>query len=106
MSLKRLLVPLIIIILNIEDKDKTLIIRKYRPYLSRPYLSDRKIDYKTQKEWKIQLAIAINFTSSKDFDEIRTMQTKSYNIEIMMGSETDEIIVELFKSLLQRYQKN
>ena len=33
------------------------------------------------------------------------MGTKNDNIEIMMGSETDEIIEELFKSLLQRYQE-
>ena len=33
------------------------------------------------------------------------MPTKSDNIEIMMGSETDEIIKELFKSLLQRYRE-
>ena len=47
-----------------------------------------------------------NFISSKkDSDETRIMPTRSDNIEIMMGSETDEIIEELFKSLLQRYQK-
>ena len=33
------------------------------------------------------------------------MHTKSGNIEIMMGSETDEIIEDLFKSLLQKYQE-
>ena len=32
------------------------------------------------------------------------MHTTSDNIEIMVGSETDEIIGELFESLLQRYQ--
>ena len=48
--------------------------------------------------------MAINFISSKDSDETRTMNTISDNIEIMMGSETDEIIAELFESLLQRYQ--
>ena len=31
------------------------------------------------------------------------MHTKSNNIEIMVGSEAEEIIEELFKSLLQRY---
>ena len=30
----------------------------------------------------------INIISSKYSDEIRTMHTKSHNIEIMMGSET------------------
>ena len=33
------------------------------------------------------------------------MHTKSDNIEIMMDNETDQIIKESFKSLLQRYQK-
>ena len=33
------------------------------------------------------------------------MHTKSNNVEIMMGSETDEIIEKLFESLLQRYQE-
>ena len=48
--------------------------------------------------------MAINFSSSKeDSDEPRIIHAKSDNIEIMMGSETDEIIKELFKSLLQRY---
>ena len=50
--------------------------------------------------------MAINYISSKpDSDETRIMHTKSDNIEIMMGSETDEIIKELFKSLRQRYKK-
>ena len=39
--------------------------------------------------------MAINFISSKDSGETRTMHTKSNNVEIMMGSETDEIIEEL-----------
>ena len=33
------------------------------------------------------------------------MHSKNDNIEIMMGSETDEIIEELFESLLQRYHE-
>ena len=31
------------------------------------------------------------------------MHTKSNNMEIMMSNETDEIIKELFKSLMQKY---
>ena len=34
------------------------------------------------------------------------MHTRSANEELMNGSDTDEIIKELFKSLLQRYQEN
>ena len=55
-------------------------------------------------EWKIQLTKTINFISSKDSDETCTMHAKSNNVEIMMGSETDEIIEELLKSFLQKYQ--
>ena len=49
--------------------------------------------------------MAINFISFKDFDGTCTMHTKSNNVEIMMGSEADEIIVELFNSFLQKYQE-
>ena len=34
------------------------------------------------------------------------MHTRSDNKEFMNGSDTDEIIKEIFKSLLQRYQEN
>ena len=48
----------------------------------------------------------INFASSKpDSDEIHTMYTKSSHVEIMTGSETDEIIEYLFESLLEIYQE-
>ena len=85
--------------------------------ITKPYLRDitkemerirsgNKIrEHKTQSEWKIQLTMAINFISSKDFDETRTMRTKSNNVEIMMGSQTNEIIEELFISFLQKYQE-
>ena len=49
--------------------------------------------------------MVINFISSKDSDETRTMHTKSNNVEIMMGSEADEITEKFFKSSLQKYQK-
>ena len=47
-------------------------------------------------KWKIQLTMAINFISSKNSDETRTMHTKSNNLEIMIGSKTDEVIEDLF----------
>ena len=49
--------------------------------------------------------MAINFISSKDSDETRTMHTKSNNVEIMVDSEIDEIIKDLFESFLQKYQE-
>ena len=62
-------------------------------------------DHKAQfGEWKIQLSVSIKFISSKDSNETRIMHTWSDNIEIMIGIETDNIIDEFFKSLLQKYQ--
>ena len=53
-----------------------------------------------------QLTMKVSFIlSKKDSDETRIMPTRSDNIAIMMASETDEIIEELFKSLQQRYRK-
>ena len=62
-------------------------------------------DHKTIGEWKIQLTMQINFISHKDSEETCTMYTKSRNIEIMEGDEKNEIIEELFESLIQNYQK-
>ena len=86
------------------NKDKTLSIKEYLDMI-RPYLGDIINNYKTQGEWKIVLTMSTNFNSSKYSDETRTTHTKSDNIEIMLGSETDEIIDELFKSILQKYQE-
>ena len=55
---------------------------------------------------KIQLTISFNFISSIDSDETLHLCTKSSNIEITMGNETDEIIEKLFESLLQNSQKD
>ena len=54
-----------------------------------PYLSNVINDHKTRREWKIQLTMSTNFISSIDYDETRNFVTKSNNIEIMMGDETD-----------------
>ena len=70
-----------------------------------PYSNDLIDNQKSQGEWKIQLTMAINFISSEDSDETRTMHAKSGNIEILIGNEINESIEQLFNSLLQRYQK-
>ena len=44
----------------------------------------------------MQLTMTINFISSTDFDKTCIIHIKSYNIESMMGRETDEIVKELF----------
>ena len=61
---------------------------------------------------KFYFTFWFNFISHSESDfnfrfwKTRTMYTNSRNIEIMEGNETDEIIKELFESLLQNYQKN
>ena len=103
-----------------EDKGKNIPIKKYlkviKPYLSH-LINNHKTNglvryhsgYKswlkeTSSDWKIQVTMVINFISSKDSDETRTMHTKSNNVEIMIGSETNEIIKGLFESFFQKYQ--
>ena len=41
----------------------------------KPYLNDIINDRKSQGEWKIRLAMSINFISSKGSDETHTMHT-------------------------------
>ena len=86
--------------------DKILTIEEYLSMIE-SYLLDMINDHKNKGEWKIQLSAEINFIPSKpDSDETRIMHTKSNNIEIMIGSDTNEVIENLFRSLLQRYQEN
>ena len=64
-------------------------------------------DLKISDTWKIQLTITINFVSSKDDnDKECLMHSESDNIEITINDESDEVIEELFKSLLNRHQKD
>ena len=72
----------------------------------RPYLINIINDHKSQEEWEIHLTMVIDFFSSKHSEETCTMRTKSDNIEIMMGSETDETIEELFESLCKDIKKD
>ena len=72
-----------------------------------PYLRELINDHKNKGEWKIQLTAQINFFSLRPgSDKTCVMHTRSANEEFMNGSDTDEIINELFRSLLQRYQEN
>ena len=85
--------------------DKILTVKEYLG-LTESYLADMINDFKSKGEWKIQLKAEINFTSLKpDSDETRIMHTKCDNEEIMVSSDTNAVIKELFKSFLQRYQE-
>ena len=47
----------------------------------------------------------VNFISSKDTEETLTIYVWSDNRSIMWGSDTDDIIREIFRSFLHNYQK-
>ena len=86
------------------DKDKILSFEDYFKTI-RQYLRNMKNNQKIHGEWKIQLIMWINFISSFDTGQIRTKKkcSKSNNVEIIMGIETDHNIKELFESFFKRY---
>ena len=48
--------------------------------------------------------VAINFISSKDTNEVHLMHSKSDNKKIRINNKADEVVEELYQSLLSRYQ--
>ena len=66
-----------------------------------PYLYDLINDHRIARiVWKIQINMRVNFISSKD-----TGDTWSNNRSIMQGTDTNDIIKELFESFLHDYQE-
>ena len=69
-----------------------------------PYLKDAIKNPKKSDAWKIQLTLVINVMSSKDTHEERLMHLKNENIENMINDKADEVIGEIFQSLISRYK--
>ena len=90
------------------DKDKNLSVKQYF-YKIMSYLSDLINDHKTirdnSNEWKIQINMHVNFISSNDTGEIRTIFVWSNNEEIRSCNKTDDIIKGLLNFFLNNYQK-
>ena len=86
------------------DKDAKLALWEYFDKI-RPYLRDMIDYYKAEGEWKIQLVMRINFIVFIDKNETQVMHTKNDNIEIMIGTDTNDIINELIDSFMERYQE-
>ena len=73
----------------------------------KPYFEDLINEKKNKGEWKLQLTAKISFVSLKpDSDETRLMHIRSNAAEFMNGSETEEVIESLYRSLLQNYNDN
>ena len=73
------------------------------PYL-RDLINDHRAIENNSKEWKIQINMSVNFISSNDAGEIRTISEWSDNEEIQSGNETNSIIRRLLKYFLTNYQ--
>ena len=86
--------------------DKILTLEEYLALIEQ-YLGELIDYYQNKGEWKVQLIADINFISLKPgSDETGSMYAKSDNFEIRIGDDINDVIKELFKSLLKRYQEN
>ena len=56
-------------------------------------------------EWKTMLRMYIKCISTKRFNETHTMLPKSKQVEVYMGSNTENVIDSLFNRLLQYFQR-
>ena len=68
-------------------RNKNLSLKEYINKI-KPYLRDIVIDLQEFDTWKIQLAIAINFISSKDAEEERVMDSKREYIKLAFYNES------------------
>ena len=87
-----------------SKKDKSVSIKNYLDKI-REHLRKMINDKKKSGEWKIQLIMKINSISSKNYNDVRNMYSKSDNVEIMMSTDNIEIIEKLFDSILKRCQE-
>ena len=62
-------------------------------------------DHKSKAEWEIQLSMRVIFVSFTNANETREMYSKSDNVKIMSGIETEDIINELVNIFHKRYQE-
>ena len=81
------------------DRNKNLSVKENLDK-TKSYLRDIIINLQKSDTWKIQLSIAVSFISSKDVDEGHVMHLKRDNVEFMSYDNANEVVNELFESLL------
>ena len=67
-------------------------------------MRDKIVSFPKSNIWKIWLAIAVSFISSKDVDEEHVMHLKGDNIWFMPYDNVNKVVNELLESFLSRYQ--
>ena len=74
------------------DQEKILSVRQYLNKIT-PQLYDLiNNDRIARRVWKIEISMRVNFISSKDTGETRTIYVWSDNVRIMWSSDTDDIL--------------
>ena len=84
------------------DRNKNLSVKEYFDKF-KTYLRDIIILQKSDTR-NTKLTFGINFIFFKDVDDELVMHSKSDNIEFMPYHNVNEVVNELFRSLLSRYQ--
>ena len=80
------------------NKEKRLAAKQYFNKIT-SYLYGLINDHRiVRRVWKIQICMHVSFVSSKDTEETCTIYVWSDNLSIMRGTDTDDIIKEIFKS--------
>ena len=69
-------------------------------------MRDIKNNLQISDIWTIQLTVAINFSSSKDAEGKRVINSKSNNIASMSYDNVNEVVNEHFELLLLRFKEN
>ena len=69
------------------------------------YLHNLVNNYKKKGEWKVQLSMHVIFSNIISANKTDILHTKSDNVEILKGYDTNTIINELKNSLVSRYQE-
>ena len=88
-----------------RDRNKSLLVEEYINKI-RPYLKDITNNLKHSDTWRIELTRANIFISSIDNGEEPVMHSKYHNIKIMINGKADEVIIELYDSLISRCINN
>ena len=87
------------------DKEKKLSVRQYLNKITQ-HLYDLINDHRIAKSvLKIQISMRVNFISSRDTGETRSFYVWSDDVKLMWGSDTDDIITELFESFKKIYKE-
>ena len=85
-----------------SDRNQNLSVKKYLNEI-KPYLRNTIINLQKFVTWKMHLAIAINFISSKHVEQKTLIHSKSGNIEFILYDNANKVADKLFESILSRY---